>query len=68
MPGISARDRIFLVAATVSLLIFAVGPAPAIAGVAEAPNACKFSYDGEYRTQAIALTASAPAEAPPDSS
>lgn len=63
MPNICARDRILLVAATVPLLVAAAGPAPAIAGVAEAPNACKFSYDGEYRTQAVELTASAPAGA-----
>lgn len=63
MPDISARDRNMLVAATVSLLAATAGTAPALAGVAEAPNACKFSYDGEYRTQAVELTASAPAEA-----
>lgn len=36
---------------------------PAVAGVAETANACKFSYDNEYRTQAVAITASAPAQA-----
>ena len=36
---------------------------PAVAGGAETPSACKFSYDGEYRTQAVAITASAPAQA-----
>ena len=36
---------------------------PAVAGVAETPNACAFSYDGEYRTQAVEITASAPASA-----
>jgi hypothetical protein len=36
--------------------------ASAAAGVAETPNACKFSYDGEYRTQGVEVTASAPAE------
>jgi len=41
-----------------------VAPAtPAVAGVAETANACKFSYDNEYRTQAVAITATAPAEA-----
>jgi hypothetical protein len=37
--------------------------APAAAAVVETPNACKFSYDGEYRTQGVEVTASAPAEA-----
>ena len=36
---------------------------PAIAGVSETPNACAFSYDGEYRTQGVEVTASAPAAA-----
>ena len=36
---------------------------PAVAGVAETPNACAFSYDGEYRTQGVEVTASAPAAA-----
>lgn len=44
--------------------IFSVAIAsPAAAGTAETPNACRFSYDGEYRTQAVAITASAPAAA-----
>jgi hypothetical protein len=36
--------------------------APAAAGVADTSNACRFSYDGEYRTQSVEVTASAPAE------
>src|SRR5688500_2049341 len=35
----------------------------AVAGVSETPNACAFSYDGEYRTQGVEVTASAPAAA-----
>lgn len=46
-----------------SLAVVAVVAAPASAGVAETPNACKFTYDNEYRTQGIEVTASAPAEA-----
>ena len=47
-------------AAAASLTVLA---APAGAAVVETPNACKFGYDGEYRTQGIEVTASAPATA-----
>ena len=60
---VRGRSRSGLLAA---LLLPAVASAsPAAAGVAETPNACKFSYDGEYRTQAVEITASAPATAAP---
>ncbi len=52
-----------LLAASAPIAVAGVFAASAAAGVAEAPNACKFSYDGEYRTQAVEVTASAPAEA-----
>ena len=52
-----------LLAASAPLAVAGVFAASAAAGVAEAPNACKFSYDGEYRTQGVEVTASAPAEA-----
>jgi len=52
-----------LLAATLPLAVAGVFAASAAAGVAETPNACKFSYDGEYRTQGVEVTASAPAEA-----
>ncbi len=52
-----------LLAASLPLAVTGVFAASAAAGVAETPNACKFSYDGEYRTQAVEVTASAPAEA-----
>lgn len=42
----------------------AVAPT-ANAGVSETPNACKFSYDGEYRTQGVKVTATAPASVAP---
>lgn len=49
-----------LLAASAPLAIAGVFAA---AGVAETPNACRFSYDGEYRTQGVEVTASAPAAA-----
>jgi hypothetical protein len=52
-----------LLAAPVPLAVAGVFAAAAGAGVVETPNACKFSYDGEYRTQAVEVTASAPTEA-----
>jgi hypothetical protein len=52
-----------LLAASVPIALAGVFAASAAAGVAETPNACKFSYDGEYRTQGVEVTASAPAEA-----
>ena len=48
---------------TLTAILTVVLASPAVAGTAETPNACKFSYDGEYRTQAVAVTASAPAQA-----
>ena len=48
---------------TLTAILTAAFASPALAGTAETPNACKFSYDGEYRTQAVAITASAPAQA-----
>ena len=52
-----------LLAASLPLAVAGAFAAPAAAGVVETPNACKFSYDGEYRTQGVEVTASAPAEA-----
>ncbi len=64
------RDRGFVrarrgSALTAALLVPAVAvlAPPAVAGVAETPNACAYSYDGEYRTQGVEITASAPASA-----
>ena len=51
-----------LLAASVPLAVAGAFAAPAAAGVADTPNACRFSYDGEYRTQSVEVTASAPAE------
>jgi hypothetical protein len=66
--GSFVRGRSRTVPAAVLLLcvlgvLGAVAASPAAAGVVETPNACKFSYDGEYRTQAVEITASAPATA-----
>jgi hypothetical protein len=52
-----------LLAASAPLAVAGAFAAPAAAAVVETPNACKFSYDGEYRTQGVEVTASAPAEA-----
>jgi hypothetical protein len=52
-----------LLAASAPLALAGVFAASAAAGVAETPNACRFSYDGEYRTQGVEVTASAPAAA-----
>lgn len=62
--GATLRLRV-LPAAFVALAAGAVFAAPAAAGVAETPNACKFTYDGEYRTQGVEVTASAPADVAP---
>lgn len=51
-----------LLAASVPIAVAGAFAAPAAAAVVETPNACEFSYDGEYRTQAVEVTASAPAE------
>jgi hypothetical protein len=51
-----------LLAASLPIAVAGAFAAPAAAGVVETPNACKFSYDGEYRTQGVEVTASAPAE------
>ncbi|MGH2941684.1 MAG: hypothetical protein ACRDLN_02750 [Solirubrobacteraceae bacterium] len=51
-----------LLAASVPLIVAGAFAAPASAGVVDTPNACKFSYDNEYRTQSVEVTASAPAE------
>ncbi len=48
---------------TLVAIFVAASARPAAAGTAETPNACKFSYDQEYRTQAVSITASAPAAA-----
>ena len=52
-----------LLVGSVPLTIVGICAAPAAAGVVDTPNACKFSYDGEYRTQGVEVTASAPVEA-----
>jgi hypothetical protein len=52
-----------LLAAATPFAVAGAFAAPAAAGVAEAPNACRFSYDGEYRTQGVEVAASAPAAA-----
>lgn len=52
-----------LPAASLPLIVACAFAAPAAAGVVETPNACKFSYDGEYRTQGVEVTAAAPAQA-----
>jgi hypothetical protein len=52
-----------LLAAAAPLAVAGAFTAPAAAAVVETPNACQFSYDGEYRTQGVEVTASAPAEA-----
>jgi hypothetical protein len=52
-----------LLAVSVPLVIAGQLAAPAAAGVVDTPNACKFSYDGEYRTQGVEVTASAPSGA-----
>lgn len=60
----TAAQRLGLPAAC-AVFAAAAFAAPAAAGVAATPNACRFTFDNEYRTQAIELTASAPAEAAP---
>jgi len=60
--------RQFALSTALLLPALAVLAPPAAAGVAETPNACAFSYDGEYRTQGIEITASAPASATPGQS
>lgn len=62
-PG-AARGRAARVAS--ASILAALGLAStATAAAVETPNACKFTYDGEYRTQGVAVTASAPAGAEP---
>jgi hypothetical protein len=58
-PHVTGR---VVLAASLPLAVAAAFAAPAAAAVVETPNACKFSYDGEYRTQGVEVTASAPAE------
>ena len=60
--SVRGRGRLALSAALVLAAVAVLAP-PAAAGVAETPNACAFSYDGEYRTQGVEITASAPASA-----
>ncbi|MDP1847008.1 MAG: hypothetical protein Q8K79_04370 [Solirubrobacteraceae bacterium] len=59
---VRGRRGLALSAAALLPAVAALAP-PAVAGVAETPNACAFSYDGEYRTQGVEITASAPASA-----
>ncbi len=61
---IRGRRRLALATTLVLSALAGVSP-PAVAGVAETPNACAFSYDNEYRTQGVEITASAPGSATP---
>jgi hypothetical protein len=64
LSGIPQAARRRGLAATAAALVAGAVLAPAAAaGVVETPNACKFTYDDEYRTQGVELTATAPAEA-----
>jgi len=59
---VRGRRRVALSTALLLPAVAVLAP-PAAAGVAETANACAFSYDGEYRTQGVEVTASAPASA-----
>ena len=62
-PRTAAVLRHVLPAPFAALVVVALPAAPASAGVLETPNACRFTFDNEYRTQGIELTATAPTEA-----
>ncbi len=61
---VRGRRRLAGSAALLGTAALVLAP-PAAAGVAETANACAFSYDGEYRTQGVEITASAPVSATP---